>query len=209
VALDMSKIAVHCAYDKMIETGKLVPNPANPNQHPEKQVTKLAALIKYHGWRHPITVSKKSGFIVSGHCRLQAAQALELKECPVDYQDFESEAEEYAVMIADNVVQEFAEIDGLKMADILAGLDKFNYPMELTALEPFQIEDYIDGFGMPTDEDWAAAFERNGDTSIVDDLQQITFVLQKDMMGKLIGYLKKLNKNKNEAIVKWLEMSLS
>jgi ParB-like chromosome segregation protein Spo0J len=107
----------------MVDVGKLKPNPANPNTHPDVQIERLALLIKEHGWRHPITVSKRSGKIVSGHCRLLAAKKLGLKQVPVDYQDFKSDAEEYAVLIADNVVQDLAEIDGLKMADILCELD--------------------------------------------------------------------------------------
>jgi DNA modification methylase len=105
----------------------------------------LALLIKEHGWRHPITVSKRSGKIVSGHCRLLAARKLNLKQVPVDYQEFKSDAEEYAVLIADNAVEELAQIDGLKMADILCELEQANYDLALTALDPSQIEDYING----------------------------------------------------------------
>ncbi len=123
----------------------MVHHPANPNKHSEKQVEKLARLIEIHGWRHPITVSNRSGFIVSGHCRHMAAQLKGLKQVPVDMQDFANEAEELAVLIADNIVQEFAEVDGLKMADVLVALDEVNYPLELTALDPDQIEDYVVG----------------------------------------------------------------
>ena len=140
---------IECSYSNLLAIGELKPNPANPNQHPDKQVDKLAKLIQSHGWRHPITVSKRSGLVVSGHCRLLAAQKLGLKEAPVDYQDFESEAEELAVLVADNAVQDFAEIDGLKMADILVELDQMNYDLDLTALDKEQIEDYVVG---PTDD---------------------------------------------------------
>jgi len=140
-----SEVAVRCAYGKMVDINKIKPNPANPNTHPDVQIDRLALLIKEHGWRHPITVSKRSGKVVSGHCRLLAARKLNLKQVPVDYQDFKSDAEEYAVLIADNVVQELATIDGLKMADILCELDQANYDLALTALDQSQIEDYING----------------------------------------------------------------
>ena len=41
----MEPIKIHCAYDKMLSIEKLIPNPANPNTHSEKQVTKLTELI--------------------------------------------------------------------------------------------------------------------------------------------------------------------
>jgi len=146
-----AKIKIHCAYDKLVEADSLTPNPRNPSRHPEKQIEKLAILIRFHGWRHPITVSKRSGFIVSGHCRLLAAKALGLGLIPVDYQDFANEADEWAVLVSDNIVQEFSEIDGQIMADGILMLDELNLPVaDLTALDDVQIEDFILGpTGMP------------------------------------------------------------
>jgi len=79
----MNNMDIHCTHDKMVELGALIPNPANPNKHPDKQIKKLAEIIKHHGIRHPITVSKRSGFIVAGHGRLAAAKELGLTEYPV------------------------------------------------------------------------------------------------------------------------------
>jgi ParB-like chromosome segregation protein Spo0J len=142
---EASGVRIYCSCTDLRPTAALRPNPGNPNGHPEAQVDKLAKIIKAHGWRHPITISRRSGFVVSGHCRLLAAQKLGLAEVPVDEQDFASDAEEYAVLIADNVVQELAETDGLKMAELLCELDQANYDLELTALSKEQIEDYING----------------------------------------------------------------
>lgn len=138
-------VAIHCSYTDLRPTAALRPNPGNPNGHPEAQVEKLAKVIAAHGWRHPITVSRRSGLVVSGHCRLMAAQKLGLAEVPIDEQDFASEAEEMAVLIADNVVQELAEVDGLKMAELLCELDQADYDLSLTALSKEQIDDYIIG----------------------------------------------------------------
>jgi hypothetical protein len=136
---------IHCSYDKLVDIKKLIPNPANPNTHPEAQIDKLALLIKNHGWRHPVTVSNRSGLLVAGHCRLLAAKKLGLSKVPVDYQDFTNEAEELAVLVSDNVVQELADVNGLKMADIIVELDQVDYDLELTALSKEQIEDYVVG----------------------------------------------------------------
>jgi len=119
---DMSKVAVRCAYDKMVDIAKLKPNPANPNIHPDIQIDRLALLIKEHGWRHPITVSKRSGKVVSGHCRLLAARKLNLKQVPVDYQDFKSDAEEYAVLIVDNVVHCYLTLAKFHWSEGKAGM---------------------------------------------------------------------------------------
>lgn len=133
--MNEKNIKVECAHDNMVDIKRLRPNPANPNRHPQAQIEKLANLIQNHGWRHPITVSNRSGLIVAGHCRYEAAKLLKLKKVPVDYQDFASNEEELAVLVADNVIQEFAETDSMKMAEILIELDKESYPLDLTALE--------------------------------------------------------------------------
>jgi len=136
---------VHCSYQKMVPVEDLKPNPQNPNTHPEAQVDKLASIIEAHGWRHPITVSNRSGCIVAGHCRLAAAVKLGLKKCPVDFQDFKSKAEEMAVLVADNIIGEFSETDAEKMSDIIAALEKAGYDLELTALTAEQIDEYLHG----------------------------------------------------------------
>ena len=64
---------VYCAYDEIVETDSLKPNPRNPNRHPEAQVKMLAHIIAEQGWRAPITVSRRSGYIVRGHARRLAS----------------------------------------------------------------------------------------------------------------------------------------
>ncbi len=100
-----------CAYKKLVDIDTLVENPKNNNKHPEKQIEMLAKIIKFQGQRSPIVVSNRSGFIVKGHGRLQALKKLGYTKVAVDYQDYESEAQEYADMIADNKISELAEFD--------------------------------------------------------------------------------------------------
>jgi len=90
-------------------------------------------------------VSKRSGFIVSGHCRRLAAQAAGMVLVPVIYQDFQTEAEELAVLVADNQVTLKSEINGNLMGDILVELDQVDYPIELTALSASQVDAYVVG----------------------------------------------------------------
>jgi len=113
-------VKIYCAYDKLVDIDTLVPNPRNPNQHPKKQIELLAKIIKTQGWRAPITVSNQSGCIVRGHGRLLAAKQLGLTEAPVDYQDYATEAEEWADLIADNKLAELADIDKTLLSELMA-----------------------------------------------------------------------------------------
>lgn len=137
-------IPVLCAYSKIVSINQLKPNPKNPTTHSDDQITKLAKIIQAHGWRHPITVSNLSGLVVSGHARLMAAQKLGLDKVPVDYQDFSSQAEEMAVLVADNKIAELSETDSQKMMTIVKELEAAEYDLELTAIDPDDLQ-FIDG----------------------------------------------------------------
>lgn len=102
---------IKCEYEKLLPITELKAHPKNRNKHPEDQIARLARVIEYQGWRHPIIVSNLSGLIVAGHGRLAAAQKLGLEEVPVDYQDFESEEQEYAFLQSDNAIALWAEMD--------------------------------------------------------------------------------------------------
>jgi hypothetical protein len=177
-----AEIPIHCKYDEVVPLDSLKPHPANPSRHPEAQVKLLADIIKAHGIRHEIVVSKNSGFIVSEHCRLMAAQQLGLKTFPVTFQSYAGKSEELAVLVADNRIQELAEIDGSKMGDILVELDQVNYPLELTALTKLEIRDYIEGpLGEPNPQD-----------DIVPDLPNcITFVVTREQRIEIENTLDK------------------
>lgn len=112
-------IPVYCAYDVLEPLGKIIPNPKNPNGHPKSQIKILADIIKAQGWRAPITVSTRSGFIVRGHGRLEAALLIGADVAPVDYQDYASEAEEWADLIADNRLAELSEVNDGLLADLI------------------------------------------------------------------------------------------
>lgn len=114
---------IDCAYDELVELNKLVPNPKNNNKHPKEQIERLAKIIDFQGQRQPIVVSNRSGFIVKGHGRLEAIKKLGWEKCAVDYQDYESEAQEYADMIADNQIATWAEFDTQMVLDELPNLD--------------------------------------------------------------------------------------
>ena len=130
---------VKCTFTEMVDIDLLVPNPRNANKHPDEQIKLLAKIMRHQGWRRPIVVSKRSGFIVSGHGRLMAAKLNGWAQAPVDRQEYATEADEYADMIADNKIAELAETD---MA--MVNLDAASFPdldLDLLGIPDFSLID--------------------------------------------------------------------
>jgi ParB-like chromosome segregation protein Spo0J len=144
---DKDSPAVHCAHAKMVDVVELIPNPRNPNKHGDKQVAMLAKIIRHQGWRAPITVSKRSGFIVTGHGRLEAAKLLQVQTVPVDFQDFATEADEWAHLVADNRIAELAEIDSGGLSGLLKELEASGMDLDLAGFdaEALQSSEKISG----------------------------------------------------------------
>ena len=146
-----TEIKVHCSHTELVDIVKLVEHPNNPNQHDDRQIQLLARIIKAQGWRNPITVSKKSGYIVSGHGRLAAAKVLGETKAPVDYQEFENEADETAHLLADNKVAELAELDFQQVGNLLKELKEIDFDLELTGFLPHEIEPLLEAEWTPPD----------------------------------------------------------
>jgi len=136
-------IPVFCAYDALVPIAETKPNPMNPNKHTPKQIELLGDIIAATGWRAAITVSKRSGLITKGHGRLAAAQKRGWKSVPVEYQDYASDEEEHADLIADNRIAELASMDTIKLANMLQDMDTGAVPMELTAYGEQEIANII------------------------------------------------------------------
>ena len=141
-------IAVHCAHARMVDVVELIPNPRNPNKHGDKQVAMLAKIIRHQGWRAPITVSKRSGFIVTGHGRLEAAKLLQVQTVPVDFQDFATEADEWAHLVADNRIAELADIDGGELSGLLKELEAAGMDLDLAGFDTEALGE-VEGFDAP------------------------------------------------------------
>lgn len=125
-------VPVFCSHDEIVAIEKAIPNPKNPNQHDDKQVELLGNIIEATGWRQPITISKRSGFIVKGHGRLMAAIKKGWKAVPVDYQEYANDAEEWADLIADNRLAELSTLDTGRLIDLIGDMDTGEAPIELS-----------------------------------------------------------------------------
>ena len=101
----------NCAYSRIVPIDQIIENPKNNNRHSLEQIQRLAKIIDFQGQRLPLTVSKRSGFLIKGHCTLMAMRDLGWKQVAIDEQDFLNEAQEYAHMTADNEIAKWAELD--------------------------------------------------------------------------------------------------
>ena len=96
---------------QFVPVAELIPNPKNPNKHPPEQIDRLCKLIEYQGFRNPVVVSNRTGLIVVGHGRFEAAKKLGMETVPAMRQDFVDEAQEYAYLVSDNAISEWAAMD--------------------------------------------------------------------------------------------------
>lgn len=144
---------VNCSHTKLVKIADLKINPRNPNVHSVEQISLLAKIIKAQGWRSPIVVSNRSGFIVKGHGRLQAATAAGFKQAPVDFQDYDSDESELNDLIADNRLAELSDFDGTKLKDLIEELDTGKTDLDLTGFDQLNLDMLMSQFHVePIDE---------------------------------------------------------
>jgi hypothetical protein len=125
---------------EFVETESITKNPKNPNAHSLEQIERLVKLIKKTGFRNPLIVSKKSGFLIAGHGRLEVAKILQMKKVPVIFQDFENEAEEYSFMVSDNAIAEWSK---LNLDQIKMDIDGFeDFEIDMLGLKDFEGLDF-------------------------------------------------------------------
>ncbi len=140
-------VPVFCAYDAIVPLAELRPNPGNPNHHGTDQLKRLASIIWATGWRNAITVSRQSGMIVKGHGRLEAAQMAGMSEAPVEYQHYDSEAEEWADLVADNRLAELSTLNTGELLEMINEIDTGVVPLEMTGYTSEDIEAIIAAMG--------------------------------------------------------------
>ncbi len=149
---------------------EFLPHPKNPNRHDSDQIERLAELYRYHGIRHPIIISRRSGCIVAGHGRLMAARKAGLEAFPYEYQDFDSDEAEYAFLVADNAIADLAELD-LSQINMEIGSLGPDFDLDNLGIKDFRIDAKITD--LP-------------DLEATDpDCQQVTFTLSNEQKDEL------------------------
>lgn len=130
---------IHCKYDELVNPKKLKNHPQNRNKHGQDQIERLAKLYEYHGIRHPIVVSRQSGYIVAGHGRKLAAIRAGLKEVPIVFQDFSDNSSEYAFLQSDNAIGAWSALD---LGEISADLENLgpDFDIDMLGIKNFFVE---------------------------------------------------------------------
>ena len=205
---DIGGIPVYCRYDEAVEIEKVTGHPRNPNKHGDEQIALLAKIIKTSGWRNPICVSNRSGFVIKGHGRLMAARVLGVTHVPVEYQDYATEAEEYQDMIADNRIAELAERDMGIIKDLLEELDTGANDMDLTGYVEAEIERLMTQFHV---DEVGAPELKDGDRA---PFRQATFTLHDEQWEAVEAAIAKakaaghgesaVNENSNGNALAWI-----
>ena len=171
-------VPVYCAHDAVVSLDELKPNPQNPNKHGTDQVQRLATILRKAGWRAPITVSKRSGFIVKGHGRMMAAQVAGFTHAPVDYQDYATEADELADLMADNYIAELSETDTEMAAAILACINDSDTPLENSGYTDEEMRALLSAFNFGDEkkngsgEDWFENRERYDNSGLDEESEE-------------------------------------
>lgn len=124
---------------KLVKISELKLHPKNPNKHPKDQIERLAKILQYQGWRYPVKVSNRSGFVTAGHGRIEAAKLLGLHEVPVNYQDYDNEDQEYADLVADNSIASWAELDLGSVNIELENLDP-EFDIDMLGINNFKLD---------------------------------------------------------------------
>lgn len=104
---------------------ELTPYAKNAKKHDRRQIDNVAASIRQYGWRQPIVIDKDN-VVVIGHCRLLAAEKLQLEQVPCVVADDLTEEQIKALRLVDNKTNESdwdmdflaEELDGLDLGDI-------------------------------------------------------------------------------------------
>jgi hypothetical protein len=191
-----TQIPVFCAHTRMAAICELRPQPVNPNKHPKEQVALLAKIINGNGWRNPIVVSTRSGYITKGHGRLEAAKLLGVECAPVDDQEYASEALELADVLADNRIAELSETDGAVLKDFLINLDSLteDFDMDLTGFDAMELERVINFYRVDGDNDPTAewkgmpGFEQDAIKPETWCILKFATVKDRDDFETLLGY---------------------
>lgn len=135
----------------MIPVSKLVAHPKNPNKHPPDQIKRLAEIIEWQGWRYPVKVDKASGFVTSGHGRIEAAKLMGWKEVPVSFQDYDNEAMAYADLVSDNAIAEWSDLNLASINNDIVDLGP-DFDIDLLGIKDFVLEP-AEKFEPQSDED--------------------------------------------------------
>lgn len=183
-----------------VGVNSLIPHPKNMHIHSDEQIERLIKIIEYQSFRTPLTVQKGTNLIVCGHGRLMAAKKMGMDRVPVIYQEFESDEQLYAHIVADNAIgkDSWAKLDLSQINKDIIDLGP-DLDIDLLGLKDFVIEP-LEKFEPQGDEDavpelkeepitkrgdvWLLGNHRVmcGDSTMIDDVEKLMNGEKADMV---------------------------
>ena len=124
----------------LMEIDKLIPYARNARTHSEVQIAQIAASIKEFGFLSPVIISKDNT-ILCGHGRYYAAQKLGLEKIPCIQEEYLTEAQKRAYILADNKISQNAGWDEELLKIEIADLQGADFDVALTGFEDYEITD--------------------------------------------------------------------
>lgn len=139
---------------RQVRLEDLTPYAQNSRTHSDAQIANLVRSIQRFGWTNPVLINGKGG-IIAGHGRVLAAKEIGMLAVPCIRLDHLSEAEERALIIADNALAEQAGWDEAMLRAELEALAELDFDLSLTGVEEREIKRMLASIGGATDPDEA------------------------------------------------------
>ena len=157
---------------ELVDVGRLIPYARNARTHSEEQIAQIAASIREFGFLNPIIVSSDNT-ILCGHGRFYAAQKLGLEKVPCIREEYLTEAQKRAYILADNKIGLNSGWDNDLLAVELSDLQSEAFDLSLTGFSDAEISELFrddevkdDDFDVDKELD-KPAFSRQGDLWIL------------------------------------------
>ena len=145
----------------LVDIDQLIPYVNNPRTHSQVQIAQIAASIKEFGFLAPIIISGDNT-ILCGHGRYYASQKLGLKKIPCIKEEYLTEAQKKAYILADNKLTLNADWDEELLKLELESLEGDAFDLSLTGFDEKEISNLfkVDGDVEDDDYDLTAALEK-------------------------------------------------
>lgn len=127
----------------LADINELIPYINNARTHSEKQIAQVAASIKEFGFLSPIVISEDNT-ILCGHGRFYAAQKLGLKKVPCIKENYLTEAQKKAYIIADNKLALNAGWDNELLTIELSELEGIDFNLDLLGFDDKELSNLFD-----------------------------------------------------------------
>lgn len=156
----------------LADIAELIPYARNARKHSKEQIAQIAASIKEFGFLSPVIIAKDNT-ILCGHGRFFAAQRLGLKKIPCIKEEYLTEAQRKAYILADNKLTLNSEWDEDMLAIELSDLQGEGFDLSLTGFSEKEISDLF------ADENNEAA--KDDDYDLTAALEKASFVQKEDI----------------------------